>query len=257
MKFAFLFISLVSNIYAIFIGNPLDPTFYQEGLISNCEKTVSMRAGYVQEFIYKGTYKDEFINAESTPLITKLSTYAGILTFNFLNRLDLYGILGNTNIQLDRDVFEKRRISWGIGTKATLYKRSHFAIGVDAKYFQVKFKPRYFVVSESPAPTLTSFSLEYTEAQGAVAISYEGQLISPYIGATYLFSRITPCPHSVLVEIPNQEEVYDLEMKTAINRKRWGMVIGASILGSKKMTLNLESRVFDQNGVNITGELRF
>lgn len=257
MKLASILTLLISNAYAIFVGNPLDPTFYTEGLFSNCAKNVSIRVGYVQEFIYKGTYKDEFINTDSTPSQTQLSTYAGILTFNFYNRLDVYGILGNTNIRMDRDFFEKRRISWGLGTKATLYRRSNFAIGIDGKYFQVKFKPRYLLYQGIPGSVLTDFSLEYVEAQGCLAISYASKLISPYIGATYFFSKIMPCPRSFLVEIPNLEAVYEFELKTSINRKRWGMVIGASILGSQKMTLNLESRVFDQNGVNITGELRF
>jgi len=257
MKGIVFFIFLTCHLFAMFVGNPLNPMFYFDGIITNDLKTFGMRIGYLQEYVYQGKYKDEFLTIDSTNSNNTLSTYAGILTFNFVNRLDVYGILGNSKMQIDRVIFEKRRISWAVGAKAILYKRNKFAIGADIKYFETNPKPDYFLIEGMPAPLITDFSLEYMETQGSVLIGYEGELLSPYIGVTYLFSRITPSPSTGLLDLPNFDMIVDFEIRKAINRKRWGMAIGTSILSSQKMALNLESRLFDQNSVNISGEIRF
>ena len=87
MKY-FFFLICFFKLHASFVGNPLNPTFYQEGLLTCGCKGFSMRVGYLQEYIYKGKYEDEFKTIESTNSDNSLSTYGGLLTFNFLNRVD-------------------------------------------------------------------------------------------------------------------------------------------------------------------------
>lgn len=256
MKYLF-FLICFFKLHASFVGNPLDPIFYQDGLLTCGCKSFSMRVGYLQEYIYKGKYEDEFKTIESTNSDNSLSTYGGLLTFNFLNRLDVYGMLGNTRMCIDQVIFDKRRISWAVGAKALLYKKCNFGIGLDVKHFETTSKPSFFVIEGMPAPLITDFKLEYEETQAALCFGYISQFLSPYIGATYLFSRITPIPSSGALDLPNFDMIVDFEIKKAINRKRWGMVIGATILNCQTITLNLESRVFDQNSINITGEVRF
>jgi hypothetical protein len=256
MKY-FFFLFCIFRLNAVFVGNPLNPNLYQDGIISCGCRAFSMRLGYIQECIYKGKYEDEFKTIESTNSDNSLSTYGGILTFNFLNRLDVYGMLGNSRLIIDEVIFDKRRISWAAGAKALIYKKCNLALGIDIKHFETKSKPNFFVLEGMPAPLLTDFKLEYEETQGAVCIAYISNFLSPYIGATYLFSRITPIPNSGALNLQNFDMIVDFEIKKATNRKRWGMVIGATLLNCQTITLNLESRIFDQNSINITSEVRF
>lgn len=247
----------IPSLHAVFVGNPLDPTLYHQGIFATCQKAFSMRLGYIQEYIYRGQYSDEFPTIESTNSDNSLCTYGGILTFNFLNRVDVYGMLGNTQLEVDRVIFDKRRVSWAGGAKIMIYKYHHFALGIDIKHFATKSKPSYFLIDGIPANLITDFSLRYEETQGALGVSYAGELLSPYLGLTYLFSRITPLPSSGALDLPNFSLLLDFEIRKALNRKRWGLVIGTSILSQQSVTVNIESRIFDQNSVNITGEIRF
>jgi hypothetical protein len=74
---------------------------------------------------------------------------------------------------------------------------------------------------------------------------------------TYLHTQITPQPSLVTVRFPLYNHSIDTSSKSVISQRRWGMAVGGTILGGKKGSLTIESRFFNQNAINVSGEIRF
>ncbi len=252
------FILSVSSVSAMFTGNPAEPNIMKKGIFIR-QSPVSFRAGYLDDWVYKQRFQDEFKmeGVTHTRTFLKLSTYAGLLTLNVLNNLDLYGIVGSSRLQIDEEIFTKRALAWGVGGKLVLFKHRNFYFGADAKYFQTNQKPRYFVVEGQPFNIVSNYRLKYKEIQAALGMSYKAWMFVPYINATYILTHIDPEPAVLLVQFPDMDEIVDIESKSIICKKRWGMALGLTLVDCSKASLAFEWRVFNQNAINVNGEIRF
>lgn len=220
---------------------------------------ISFRLGYFDDWIYKQRFQDEFKldGVTHTRTFLKLSTYSGMLTLNFLDRLDLYGLVGSSRLQVDEEIFTKRALSWAVGGKGVLLKHRNFFLGADVKYFQTNQKPRFFVVDGLPFNIVSNYRLKVQEFQGALGISYRAWIFAPFISATYILTHIEPEPAVVLVRFPDMDEIVDVESKSIICKKPWGMALGLTLVDCCKATLAFEWRLFNQNAINVNGEVRF
>jgi len=252
------FILSVSSLSAMLVGNPAEPNLMKKGIWFEPSR-ISFRIGYLDDWVYQQRFQHEFKDEDvrHTRTFLKLSTYAAMLTVNFLNTFDLYGHVGSSRLQIDEEIFTKRALSWAVGGKLVLFKRGNFYLGTDAKYFQTDQKPRYFVVEGLPFNIISHYRLKYQEIQAALGMSYKASIFAPYINATYILTRVEPEPAVVLVRFPDMDEIVDIESKSIICKKRWGMALGFSLVDSAKAALSFEWRTFNQNAVNVNGELRF
>lgn len=241
------------------VGNPAQPGLQTNSIFNMKERSVSFRAGYLDDWVYEERFQDEFkpLGATQTRTFMKMSTYAGILTLNFTNRLDLYGIVGSSRLQIDEEIFTKRALAWGVGGKLIIFQEGNFFLGTDFKYFETNQKPKYFVVDGLPYNIVSNYRLQYYEVQAALGIAYRISVFAPYLNATYLVSHITPNPLLVLVRLPDEDEVVDVASKSVIIKKPWGMAIGLTLIDKAKATLAVECRLFNQYAVNWNFELRF
>ena len=247
-----------SSLSAMLTGNPAQPNLTARGIWTK-PYWVSFRFGYLDDWIYKQRFQDEFKlgGVRHTRTFLKLSTYSGIITLNFVDRLDLYGLVGSSRLQIDEEIFTKRALSWSAGAKAVLFKQGNFFLGADAKYFQTLQKPRYFVVDGFPFNIVSNYRLKYQEIQAALGMSYRAWIFAPYINATYILTHIEPEPAVLLVRFPDMDEIVDIESKSIICKKPWGMALGLTLVDCCIATLSFEWRVFNQNAINVNGEIRF
>lgn len=248
------FILSVSSVSAMFTGNPAEPNIMKKGIFFGPGK-VSFRAGYMDDWVYKQQFQGEFTPENMTFL--KLSTYAGLLTLNFFNNLDLYGIVGSSRLQIDEEIFTKRALAWGVGGKLILFKHQNFYFGADAKYFQTDQKPRYFVIEGFPFNIVSDYRLKYKEIQGALGMSYRAWMFAPYINATYILTHLNPDPIEVSVRFPDSDDIGYSDTESVICNNRWGMALGLTLVDCSKASLAFEWRVFNQNAINVNGEIRF
>lgn len=259
--FKLLFSLLLSTpLAALLIGNPAQPTLQTTSILDtrpfpNPSAWWSFRAGYVDDWIYQQNFK----RSDSIPNRTnmKLSTYAGILTLNFKDRLDVYGIIGSSRMQLDQEMFTKRALGWGVGMKWILLKLSNFAIGADVKYFNTDQKPRFLIMDSLPYNIVSDYRLCYEEIQGALGMCYHSSFLAPYIYLTYLKSTIEPTPRKVLIRFPDANMVGDTTLCSLENKKKWGLSAGLTLIDRAKATLAFEWRAFNQNAVDWNLEIRF
>lgn len=256
---ACLFILSSSLLYATLSGNPAQPGMLKKGVWTKRPSWWSLRVGYLDDWVYRYRFCDEFKldGVRHTRTFLQFSTYSGILTFNLLNHLDLYAHLGSSRMQLDEEIFSKRAFSWAVGAKLVLLKYRNFFLGADAKYFETSQKPRYFLIDGQAYNIVTDYRAKYQEAQGSMGIAYRFGMFVPYVNGTYIFTRIEPEPPIILVRFPDMDEIVDVELKSIISKKRWGIALGFSLVDSKKASLSFEWRGLNQNAVNVNGELRF
>jgi hypothetical protein len=252
---------LPAALRAMLIGNPAEPSLEKIGLITNKDTWVSVRVAFLEDYVYRQRFKDEFKidGMEATKTFAKLSTNAGTLTLNFENRLDLYGILGASRLQLNQEMYSSMQFSWGFGGKLVLFETQNLYFGVDIKYFNANQTPRYFLVEGLPFNLADPrFQFKYTETQFALGMSYRYTLIAPYIYTTYLISKIDPHPTIALVRWPfDSALLIDAECKSAVATRRWGLAVGATLLSGSKSALTVESRMFNQNAIDVNLEIRF
>lgn len=248
-----------TTLLSISFLNPAQPTLAKDGIIKSPPTWYCLRVGYLSDWLYYQKYRTEFPSPGTHPPsnYTKLSTDAAIVTLDFKNRLDLTTLLGSSQIQIDEDVYTKRQFSWGVGAKWMIYKSQVFCVGLDLKYFESAQKPLFFVGDGYAYNILSDFKLEYTEMQAALGAAYRTKLFSPYIYLSYLYSKINPKPYSVIVQIPTFDLSAETLSNSIINQRRWGMAVGGTLLDGKKATLTVESRFFNQNGLSVSGEVRF
>lgn len=244
---------------AFVIGNPGQPSFATKSTLLPTSKKVSFRVAYLDDYVYAQHFSGEFSIASlnEKPAVVKMSTNAASLTMNFIRRLDVYGIIGNAQIQMDEEVYSQQRLAWGVGGKWVIYTWDKFQVGCDFKYFETSQKPSFLVSSGLALNLATDLQLEYTEYQGAIGFSYRSQWICPYLMATYLDASIHPKPPLFLVQVPGRSDLMDASINSLINKDRWGAAIGATLIMGSKGTLAVESRFINQNAINATLELRF
>jgi len=250
---------LAVQLSAFMIGNPAQPALLMDGAFFGESPTWSFRVAFLDDYVYAQHFQSEFFGAldEKPPVLT-LSTDAALLTLNLHKWVDFYGIVGSAKLQMDEEIYTRRELAWGVGTKVVLYTWRNLRIGCDFKYFESNQKPLYFVSSGKALDIITrNVYLHYREIQGSLGISYKTTLLCPYIQCSYIGSKIEPHPGSFLVNVPGFSDPMDASMGSFIPKTRWGMAVGATLIAGAKGTLALESRFFNQNAIDASLELRF
>lgn len=246
-----------SSLCAMLAGNPANPALMDKGIISKIS-CVSLRIGYLNDWIYKQRFKEEFLIADETRTKNQLSTYAGMATFNVIKRLDIYSFLGASKMQVDDQIIAKMAFSWCVGSKLVFLKHKNFFLGADVKYFATEQKPQFFLVEGLPYNIVGEFIAKYFEAQASLGMAYRMGLFVPYANATYIYTHISHFPADVAIRFPDEDLIGNTELPSSmICQKRWGMTLGFSLVDFSKAALAFEWRVFNQNAINVNGEIRF
>lgn len=242
---------------AMLVGDPAQPALEKCGLIFQKPYSVSFRAGYVDDWVYEQKFQESSEDSNIIRALFKISTYAGQLTFNFAHRLDLYGLVGSSRLQIDEEIFTKRALSWGTGAKLIILKSGNFYLGTDFKYFETRQKPRYFVIEGLPYNVVNLYYLHYQEVQAALGIAYQISFFVPYINVTYLKATMEPIPRVVLVRIPDMNEKADFPTARMRGENNWGMALGLSLIDNKRFSFGLEWRTFNQSALDWNFDFRF
>ncbi len=244
---------------AMLIGNPAEPALGTTGIFTTPKAWCTLRAAFFEDYIYHQRFQDEFKleGSEHVKTFSKLSTNAGMLTLNFKNRIDFYGIAGASRLQINQEIYSKMQLAWGCGGKLVIFRTDRFYVGADIKYFETDQQPIYFL-SEGLAFNLAGdFLLQYKETQTSVGFCFRTGCIAPYIYATYLIAKFEPDPMIALARWPLSDLLIDVMCKSAILKRRFGLGLGATLLSDGKSTLAVESRMFNQNAVDVNLEVRF
>ena len=246
-----------SFLFGIFFANPAQPNLQTKGLIQTPSSWYCLRIGYVSDHVYRQAYKDECQPLNFPSANARLVTDASLITINFGSLLDLNLLVGSSQLQIDHEIFTKREFSWAAGGKLLFFQNEQIYCAFDLKYFETNQKPLYFVAEGVSYNVLSRFKLEYIEIQAALGLGVRSSWMVPYAYVTYLYSKIDPTPLMVVLKYPFSKGSFDTTSRPFIDARRWGMSLGATILGAAEGSLTVETRFFNQNAVTVTGEVRF
>jgi len=261
-KYIFITLLISNFLFSAYVGNPSLPAIFKKGFFFK-NNYLNLRFGYLYDYIYNGKYKDIIVTSESIPSSFSLKTKGGIITLNLLNRIDVFSILGNSRMEFKTNlstlISTENAFSWCVGTKLLFFKHNNFNCALDGKYFFTKQSCDHFIVEKRIFPILDNFYFLYKEFQGSLGFSCTTEKIIPYVAVTYLYSKIEPYPIKkglIRYPYPFQNTLGDFTASDSKNRKELGVALGSSI-ASGNFLINIEGRMFHQNAVNFSCEMKF
>lgn len=277
---------LSSSLYALPVGNPSEASLFKKGFwwdnfccdpFDLCYKWCnawSLRGGFYGDYVWD-RYLEVDTNSDRSGGIdeTELFTNAGYIALNFCNRLDMFGTVGVTQINLGSDgktwggptslqteLNFNSYFSWSVGGRATIWEWNCLSFGIEGQYFQTTPHLKSFQNEESGE--LVHFhdhsSTRFSEWQIGLGVSYLFQprcsklAVVPYLAAKW--AR----PHLELDDFTfsdANENTYILpDLKGA---KRWGVAAGMTFTLSQMMGVTVEGRWADEVGLYINGQIRY
>lgn len=271
--------------YALPTGNPADPLLTPNGLFwddcwdnDSCDYDpcdpcgfnwdVSLRIGYYGDFVFNRKLQLDGFD-ESQLKRVQLFTNAGLIVLNFWETLDIYGILGATNVNINAgsalfgidttaggivNIFTDSDFSWTVGARAVLWDWGCTVLGIDARYFRTNPNVRRITLNETftSAPD-DSLELRYHEWQVSLALSHRINVFVPYVAVKWNKADVdfdgAPITITGIVPpfIPR-----DLE-----NRRQWGYAVGVSLVDCDIFTVNVEGRYVDEKAIAVNAQVRF
>jgi hypothetical protein len=261
MKVSFVlpFLCIAVKGWSFAIGNPGQPGLTNEGILSYKKSSYSLRASYSNDYVYSQQFQGQFnldIEEEKPP-INKLSSEIAQITLNYIKRVDIYGIIGSSKLQIDKEMYFQNELAWGAGAKFVVIQSGNFLIGWDFKYFQTNQNPTYLVSSGIPVDLASDLILSYQEYQTALGLSYKSERFYPYLAATYLSAKISPNQTKFLIKLPGMEELLDANTKSYINSNSLGLAVGGTLMIGEIGTLTIESRFINQNAIDVSFDIHF
>jgi len=278
-----LFVLSAATAFSLPIGNPADPNLLNCSLLNQyCEigclnGLFGVRAGFYGDYVFN-RYLEVDRSADSSDLQeTKIYTNAGYLALTYCDLIDLFATVGASSfhIKTPSTAFRTRGLtpgeyftietetdfSWSVGLRAALLNWRCFTLGVEGQYFRA-CPSINFVREEDDEPLYLSSGdhFKYHEWQVGAALSREFYVCTPrlsfvpYIGVKWACAKVDM--NNLVVINPNIQTdtyvLYDLE-----NKKSWGYAVGITLALNDMISVMVERRFGDENGLQVNGQIHF
>ncbi|MDE3045031.1 MAG: hypothetical protein KGJ02_00070 [Verrucomicrobiota bacterium] len=253
--------AVVAALGAMPVGDPAFPKIIQQGFFIPKSSSVSVRSGYEGDFVSDARFQ-QYNQGVGRVDSYQQDTNSGTVTINFLNRLDIYTVLGSSRVVSDWRFTDLAGIVhrveletmydflWGLGARAILYEWGNVCLGVGGRYEQSDYGPVWMTV-DGAAKSANGTLLHWSEWQIDLAISYAIDIFTPYLGVTYTNAKATLGTFTMAIAGD------DSGNNSFKNRTPVGVCIGCSLSTSKFFMLNVEGRLIDEEAVTISGDFRF
>ncbi len=247
--------------FAAPVGNPAAPQLIEQGFFIPSDCGVSVRAGYEGDFVGDGMM-EQYYQGQGRVDCYKQEASSGTVTFNILDRIDIYSVLGSSRTSADwrfEDVAGGiHRIEletnfdflWGAGVRGILFTGNGVCIGLGGRYEAAHFYPTW-ATSDGAVQSSDGSTLHWREWQIDLDVSYKIDILIPYLGVKYLNAQTKIKGFEIPISASGEGND---QFK---NRVPVGIVIGCSISSSKYFMLNIEGRLIDEEAVTISGDIRF
>ncbi len=248
-------------LFAAPVGNPVAPQILNKGLITPNDFWLNVRIGYECDVISNGKMKQTDGSSGRVDLYEQICN-SGTLTFNFLDQLDLYGMFGSARTDgnwlftTDADVIQRVQFGttygflWGVGGRLIVHQWDALGLGISGSYRHLLSHPSYLTLDATNESTKGTH-LQWHEWQAGVALSYRMGILIPYLGAKY--SQAHALLGTFVVPISGSASG-NLHMQ---NRTPVGLFLGCTLSTGSYFFLNVEGRLFDEEAIAVTGEVRF
>ena len=272
-KLLLLSLLLVSPLFALPVGNPMDASLYSNGLVwgdcckNNCCDPCdpcfswcdawSFRLGFYGDYVYNRHLKRTSGGLKSLN-DAELYTNAALLVLNICDRFDVFSTLGESQISLlgerrsfsnssnprrYKSIESKTRFSWSVGGRLTIWNCDCFYFGAEGQYFSTN--PGISWSELSSTISYDSGMLHYREWQAAIGASYlmkvgcSGVSLVPYTAVTWSGAKLH-----------NGGDRFH-------NDKLWAWSLGTTIAFCDAFGMTVEGRWGSEKALHINGQFRF
>ncbi len=255
--FLFAFFAL----HAAPVGNPAAPHILKEGVFIPYHSGVYGRVGYEGDFVQDARMKQIEESSGIVDRYTQTSNGAA-LTLNVVDRLDLYGLLSSSSTSTnwrytnDSDYVVRIKLEtpyhflWGLGARAILFEWGNLTLGTGGRYEQTGTRLSS-LTSDGIGESVQGTRFHWREWQVDLGLSYHIDILTPYIGTKYSSAR-TEVVHAHVPIAANGSSTTHFE-----NRHVVGLIVGCSLSTGKYFMLNVEGRLFDEEAVSVSADIRF
>ncbi len=264
-----------SGIYALPVGNPSEASLFTNGIwwdSNGCNPcccwcdALSLRIGFYGDYVF-----NRHMRGNKEIKDTEIFTNAGYLALNICDRVDVFTTLGATHLFVRTNVssfsnasfigdFEfSTDFSWSLGTRATLWERNCFAVGLEGQYFRTTNRLDHFINGSDG--TLTYFdednNFHYHEWQAGLGVSYRfityASTIAmvPYLAVKWSQSEL------MLNHFTFTDDVATYTLHKFRSKKHWGLALGMSLTLCNMIGVTVEGRWADEKAVSVNGQFRF
>lgn len=248
---------LTPSLFALYNGNPDAPALIEEGFFFCKENWFSVKAGYQRDWVFDRNMKAV---TQIKGHLTDFSYLAdqGVLTFNLVDRIELYGSAGATRFSSSNIPFSETRneyethdqFSWGAGGRIIIFAWENLTLGANANYARAQPRLRWMTTNGASVTPLRGSKIKFQEWQIGLGFTYQIELFYPYITARYAnaTARFRHLPEDFLPNITHFK---------AKNRRKFGMSLGCSLSNTSRFDVTVEVRLIDEEAVTLAGEIKF
>ena len=258
MKIVLLILSICS-LHASYVGNPSSPIILDQGGVITSDYCVNMRISYEGDFVIDAMLeKDKEGSGRVDHFYQDL--HFGTVTLSFYDALDVYGSLGQGQIDADWRVSSPLLTSlieictdygfaWSIGARGIIWQYCDLTLGIGGRYLQMD--PKLSYLTSNGELQQTSSNICFKTAQADLCLSYRIDFFIPYIGIKYdsTWAKLTT-PGVTIAD--NGQDILHFE-----NRNPVGMVIGCTLSTGCQIMASIEARLFNEEAITISGSFRF
>ncbi len=249
-----------SPCHALYNGNPSAPELPESGCLIGKDFFLGIKAGYIGDLVFS---RSMIVKASQSQADHEISSFkslmnAGIITVDFMNRVDLYTAIGTYQIKLSQKIRENNRIHYTsdhhiggmAGIKAVLACWGDTQIGVDVKGFLSCPRIEAIHVNDSHADVGHSKCSDRQWQIGAALSQRVGWFV-PYIGATYTHAELK------LKSLSSLQQYYPKKEVLLTNKYSFGFILGFGLAFDSMLSLNLEAKMIEETAGSCSLDFRF
>ena len=227
----------------------------------------SLRAGFRGDYVF-----DRKLSVGGLGEIDNFSLMSneGVVTLNFWDRLDIYGLVGEATPGMHNvvagsndfynettDYYWSARTIWGVGARATILEYNFGCCGTSYLGADINYESG----STGSGPTTFSgmpvdipITGRYKETQISLQIGHRIAMLTPYIAAKWSNANATSYGDTSAYPgspIPSHQDNF------RNTGNHWGYALGVLLIDAGRMSVTAEARFIDEKAMTIMGEFRF
>jgi hypothetical protein len=261
LRFFFVFLVCSLKAFALYNGNPSFPMMPEEGMFISNEVWFGIKIGDQFDWVYDRRLHMAHRHVDEQR--KKVQEYEslsnqGVLTFNFNDRVEIFGSLGAMSFELSQRPFEDTKVSyhthmhfaWGVGGRAILAYWGDLQVSINAGYLQSNL-PLSSVEANGKSYEKKHTVAEFREWQIGAGLSYRYAWFIPYLGFDFSDFRMKIEDLSSLKFLFHRNHIVFKETYP------FGIFLGFGLSPEKGFNINFEARFINENALSVSGDFKF
>ena len=259
------------SLYASPVLSPNAAAVHTDGVFfcDDCS-CYSLRAGFRGDYVFdrKLSTSDALADIENFSLMSN----EGVVTLNFWDRLDIYGLVGASSYEGSDSYTSTRGLGstrneatstssaiWGVGARATILEYNFGCcgtsyLGADINYESIGSSKSSSVTWNGAPVSGLNLTGNYKETQISLQIGHRIAMLTPYIAAKWSNAIFNVRSSSFTI----QGRPLPASQRGSRNTgNHWGYAVGVLLIDAGRMSVTAEARFIDEKAMTIMGEFRF